>query len=104
MTRKNDSGQAAEEFYKLRREWLGYLSTHSDVSHVTFRVAYFIANRMNGDNQSSWWSRHDIAKQIGASPRSVSDAIGSLEDIGVLIVVRSKGAVNEYHIRLPYAG
>ncbi len=43
-----------------------------------------------------------IAKQIGCSTRTVSDAIANLEHENLLIVVRKKRGGNSYFIRMPY--
>lgn len=102
MLKKNDDGQAAAAFYEKRRLWLDYLSTNHQISHVEFRVAYFISQRMNGEDQSSWWSVKEIAKQVGCSTHSVSAATMKLEDLRLLIAVRPARGGNEYFIRMPY--
>jgi hypothetical protein len=102
MDRQNDTGQAARQFYEKRRRWLDFLSTDSRVSHADFRVAYFIASRMNGDKQSSWWKVKAIAQQSGCSVRSVIYATANLEKLDLLIVVRPKRGINEYSIKMPY--
>jgi DNA-binding MarR family transcriptional regulator len=102
MLRKNDQGQAAAAFYEKRRMWLDYLSTNSAISHVEFRVAYFISKRMNGDDQSSWWHVKTIAKEVGCSTNSVSKATMKLEDMGLLIAIRPARGGNKYFIRMPY--
>jgi DNA-binding MarR family transcriptional regulator len=102
MTEKNDNGEAALAFYDKRRRWLDYLSTNHSITHVEFRVAYFISKRMNGDDQSSWWHVKTIAKQVGCSTHSVSAATMKLEDLGLLIAVRPARGGNEYFIRMPY--
>ena len=102
MHGKNDNGAAAAAFYEKRREWLDYLSTNHAVTHVEFRVAYFISKRMNGENQSSWWHVKTIAKEVGCSTHSVSSATMKLEEMGLLIAVRPARGGNEYFIRMPY--
>ncbi|RVH87767.1 hypothetical protein CN204_04350 [Sinorhizobium meliloti] len=102
MRNKNDTGQAAAEFYAKRGAWLDYLSTHSDVTHADFRVAYFIARRMNGDDQSMWWEVASMANEIGCSTKTVSVATARLQHLGLLIVVRKKRGGNRYFIRMPY--
>lgn len=92
---------APARFYKMRMDWLDFLSTMSAVSHAEFRVAFFIAMRMNGRDQSSWWEVKQIAKQIGCSTNTVSDATTKLEQLGLMVVVRSKRAGNRYSIRMP---
>jgi DNA-binding MarR family transcriptional regulator len=102
MLTRNDEGQAAAEFYRKRIEWLDMLSTLSIITHAEFRVAFFIAMRMNGDDQASWWQVKNIAKMVGCSTRTVSDTTAKLEHAGLLIVHRPKRGGNRYYIRMPY--
>jgi hypothetical protein len=115
---KNDDGEAAAAFYDKRRKWLDWISEHDEISHAAFRVGYFIARRMNGDNQCCWFSVPAIAKRLGSgavrddaghirkvkrvSTRTVSDAIIELELAGALIVVRKPGRESTYYLRAPF--
>jgi DNA-binding MarR family transcriptional regulator len=93
---------SAAAFYRTRANWLDYLNTLATVSHAEFRVAFFIAMRMNGKDQCSWWEVKEIAKQIGCSTNTVSDATMKLEQLGLMIVLRAKRGGNRYYIRMPY--
>lgn len=89
-------------FYRMRTDWLDLISTMSAVSHAEFRVGFFIAMRMNGKDQCSWWEVKEIAKQIGCSTKTVSDATVRLENLGLLVVMRPKRGGNRYFLRMPY--
>lgn len=102
MLKRNDQGQAAAAFYVKRAKWLDYLSTHSEIGHTEFRVAYFMARHMNGEDQCMWWQVKAIAKEVGCSPTVVSAATIKFEDLGLMIVTRPKRGVNRYYIRMPY--
>lgn len=115
MLKRNDNGEAAAAFYDKRRKWLDWMNEHEEISHAAFRVGYFLARRMNGDNQCCWFSVPEIAKRLGSgavrddaghiakikhvSTRTVSDAIRELERAGALIVVRRKGKGSTYYLR-----
>lgn len=98
MVLKNDNGEAAAAFYDKRRKWLNYVSEHSGIGHASFRVAFFIAQRMNGENQASWYSVRQIAERLSMSTRTVSDAIMELEGEGLLIPCRTLGRRSSYLI------
>jgi DNA-binding MarR family transcriptional regulator len=98
MLQRNDNGEAAIAFYDKRRKWLAYVSENPAIGHASFRVAFFIAQRMNGDNQASWYSVRQMAKRLSMSTRTVSDAIMELEGEGLLIPCRTLGRRSSYLI------
>lgn len=102
MDEQKSNKPSAAAFYKTRGDWLDLLSTSSNISHAEFRVAYFIARRMNGEDQCSWWEVKEIAKEVGCSTNTVSDATVKLENLGLLLVIRPKRGVNRYFLRMPY--
>ena len=102
MDENQTNKPSAAAFYKMRAEWLNMLNTLSTVSHAEFRVAFFIAMRMNGKEQSSWWEVKEIAKQVGCSTNTVSDATMKLEKLGLMMVHRPKRGGNRYSIRMPF--
>jgi len=102
MLQRNDNGEAAQEFYEKRRRWMDFACECEDLSPMSFRVGYWLARKMNGDDQCCWWSVKQIAKQLRKSRRTIIDAIAELEASGLLIVVRQKGKGSTYHLRLPY--
>lgn len=87
---------AEAKWYEEREKWIEYLSTHPDISHATFRVAYFIAKRSNYEYLGMFWSVADIAKQVGCSTKTVSDASAQLSKMGLLKVRQTKGQNNFY--------
>jgi hypothetical protein len=99
---KNDNGESALAFYDDRRKWLDDLAENHDVGHAAFRVGFWLAKRMNGEDQCTWWSVDRIAKQLGISTRTVSDATTELETLGLMLVVREKGKKNHYHLRFKW--
>lgn len=102
MDARNDTGQAAREFFQKRTEWIDYLMTNRKIGHVEFRIACFIAKRMNGDDQACWWSVKAIAKELGVSTKSVSATTAKLESLDLLICHRPKRGGNCYYLRMPY--
>lgn len=100
--RANDNGEAALEFYDKRRRWADWISTHSGVTDRAFRVGFWLAQRMNGDDQCCWYSVRRIAKEMGRSPRYVSYAIAELKAANVLLVVEEKGKPNYYYLHAPF--
>lgn len=103
MLKRNDGGEAAAEFYDHRRRWAEFTSEHADVSHAAFRVGYWLAMRMNGDDQCCWYRVDDIAKRIGCSTKTVTEATAQLERLGLMIVIRRPGKGSTYHLRFPWA-
>lgn len=105
MLKRNDDGEAAREFYDNRRRWLDYISTHQGISDRAFRVGFWLAKRMNGDDQCCWYSVGRIAREMGKSVRYVQYGIAELRDaepFQVLLVVAEKGKPNSYHLRAPF--
>lgn len=102
MLKRNDNGDAAAAFYDKRRKWMDLICEHPEVSDSCFRVGYWLARRMNGDDQCTWWPIKKIAKQTRCSQRTIHAATGNLERLGLMIVVRDPGLGNSYSIRLPF--
>lgn len=102
MPKKNDDGQSAIEFYDKRRKWIDYMAERAEVSHAAFRVGVWLALRMNGDDQCCWYKVSEIAKRVGCSTKTVSEATKNLEAEGLMIVVRTLGRRNSYRITAPF--
>lgn len=102
MLKRNDSGEAAQEFYDRRRKWRDYLSTHPGVSDRAFRVGYWLAQRMNGDDQCCWYSVPRIAAEMGRSERYVQRGVSELLDANLIIVVPEKRGPNSYFLHAPF--
>lgn len=99
---KNDNGEAAAEFYDLRRLWAEYACKHAQVTDRAFRVGYWLSRRMNGNDRCCWYSIKRIAKEMGRSPRSVSRAVTELRAAGVMLVVEDPGKPSSYFLRAPF--
>lgn len=102
MNIRNDNGDSAAAFYDKRRKWLDFICEMDGLSDRAFRIGYWIAKRMDGQKQYSYYSHQAIAKVFDVSVDKVARAILELENRGVLIVVREHRKNNVYWIRLPY--
>jgi len=102
MDIRNDNGDAAAAFYEKRRKWLDYTCDLASISDRAFRVGYWLAKKMNGQNQCCWYTISQIANRLSISQDTVIRAIAELEKEGILIVVRSHRKPNVYYIRLPF--
>lgn len=83
-------------FLRNRDEWIRMVNLSPDVSHVAARVAVNLAMRMNIRTRDAWPSIDTIAKDIGASPRSVISAIDQLVEEGFLGAERKRNKGNVY--------
>ena len=99
---QNSDDEAKAAFYEKRRKWLDYICTRCALSDRGFRVGYWLAKRMNGDDKRCWYTHKQIAKIMGMSHDKVLRAITELEDERVLVVVRDHRKANSYSIRMPY--
>lgn len=102
MDMRNDNGEAAAAFYEKRRKWLDYACALGSLSDRAFRVGYWLAKKMNGNNQCCWYTIKQISTHLGISHDTVIRATAELEDEGILVVVRSHRKPNVYYIRLPF--
>lgn len=99
---KNDNGEAALEFYEKRRQWAEYASTHPKVTDRAFRVGYWLARRMNGNDQCCWYTIPRIAKEMGRSERYVQRGLSDLKDANLMLVVPEKRGANTYFLHAPF--
>lgn len=101
---ENDDAEKlnAQAFYKKRKEWIDYVCCREDVTHGAFRVAYFLARKINADEQRMWWGVKKIAETMGVSTHTVSAATNQLEDLGLLVCSRPARGGNSYSIRMPF--
>jgi hypothetical protein len=102
MLPRNDNGEAAAAFYDKRRRWLDIVCEMDGLSDRAFRVGYWLAKRMNGQDQCCWYQHDQIGRVLGISVDKVARGIAELEDRNVLIVVREHRKPNCYYIRLPF--
>lgn len=93
--------EADDNFLVFRSQWLDYVNTRQDMTHADFRVAYFIASRINADHRCMWWGVRNIAKELGVSSATVTAATDRLSGAGLMVVAtRAKGAYS-YSLRMP---
>lgn len=100
MAKKIDDELAAN-FYVERNQWTDYLVTRRDLTHGDFRVAYFLASKINAASERMWWSVPRIAEELGVSIATVIAATEKLNLAGLLTI--TKGAKGAYHygMRMP---
>lgn len=99
---RNDNGDSKAAFYDKRRVWLGFVCELSTVSDRAFRAGYWLAMKMNGQDQCCWYTQRQICKSLGMSDDTLARAIAELEKAGLMIVVRTHRKPNVYYIRLPF--
>ena len=102
MLKRNDNGESAAAFYDKRRKWLDFVCEMDGLSDRAFRIGYWLAKKMNGDNQCCWYTHKQIGEKLGISDDKVARAIAELEDRFVMIVVREHRKPNYYYIRMPF--
>lgn len=90
-----------ENFYAFRGQWLDHLVVRHDLTHADFRVAYFLASKINAEDKCMWWSVSSIARELPVSIATITAATDKLTEAGVLVVTtRAKGAYS-YGMRMP---
>ncbi|MCP4998656.1 MAG: hypothetical protein GY933_07800 [Hyphomicrobiales bacterium] len=87
----------ANAFYLDRAKWIEFVCRAPGVSHCTFRVAAFIAFRINAKDKTCWWSVRAIADEIGCTNKMVSSATKELQELGLLSVSRKPGSRNNLY-------
>jgi DNA-binding MarR family transcriptional regulator len=95
--------QDEEKFYAKRGQWLDYLVCRRDLHHGVFRVAYFIASKINPKDECMWWGVAKIAEELQVSIRTVTAAIDKLSqhETGLLVVTKGAHGSNRYFMRMP---
>lgn len=97
----NETISQDERFYAFRGQWLDYLSTRHDLTHGDFRVAYFIASKINPSDMCMWWGVFSILEDLPVSLATLTAATDKLSEKGLLVVTkRAKGAYS-YSMRMP---
>lgn len=94
----------SDNFYIERAIWQDYILSRHDFSHVEFRVACFIASKINPVDDCMWYSVKRIAKETPASLASVEKAIKKLDDCRLIAIGKKKmgrQTVDTYSFRMP---
>lgn len=90
-----------QNFYVTRSQWLDYLALRRDLTHGDFRVAYFIASKINPADGCMWWSVGKIALELSVSIATVTSATERLADRGLLVITKGRKGMNYYYMRMP---
>ena len=96
-----DDHDEPENFYAFRGQWLDYLNTRHDLTHGDFRVAYFIASKINPDDKNMWWGVFSIADELPVSVATITSATDKLTEKGLLVVTRGRKGGYKYWMRMP---
>jgi len=91
-----------ENFYAERGQWLDYLVERRDLTHGDFRVAYFIASKINPKDKAMWWAVSTIAAELGVSLATVTRATARLSEKGLLVISKMRKGAHSYSIRMPF--
>lgn len=94
----------ADSFYIERAKWCDYVHSRRDFTHAEFRVAYFIASKINADEDCMWWSVKSIASEIPASLATVEKTIAKLDYFRLITIGKKKvgrQTVDTYSFRMP---
>ena len=93
-----------DNFYIERAKWTDYVHERRDFSHADFRVAYFIASKINPDDDCMWYSVKSIAKGSRVSLATAEKAISKLDGFRLIYIGTRKigrNTVNTYSFRMP---
>lgn len=102
MSKKNIQPSDTEDnFYAFRGQWLDHLVERQDLTHGDFRVAYFIASKINPTDNCMWWGVRTIADEMGVSVGTVTSATARLTKAGLLVATKGRNGSYRYSIRLP---
>jgi len=102
MLKRNDNGEAAQEFYDKRRQWAEYASTHPKLTDRGFRLGYWLSRRMNGEDRCCWYSVQQMADAMGWSVRSVQRGLADLKAANLIFTVDTKEHGREYYLHAPF--
>lgn len=73
-----------------------------DITHGDFRVAYFIASKINPAGGSMWWRVDSIAGAMAVSIATVTAATRRLNQIGFLVITKGQKGLYRYSMHIPY--
>lgn len=93
-----------DSFYIERAMWLDYVHARRDFSHAEFRVAYFIASKINPKDDCMWYAVKTIARETPASLATVEKTISKLDEFRLIYIGKRKigrQTVDTYSFRMP---
>jgi len=99
MQKKN-----SDSFYIDRAKWMDYVHARRDFTHAEFRVAYFIASKINAGDDCMWYSVKRIADETPASLATVEKTIAKLDKFRLIMIGKRKigrQTVDTYSFRMP---
>jgi hypothetical protein len=94
----------ADSFYISRAIWTDYVHARRDFTHAEFRVAYFIASKINATDDCMWFSVKRIAKEAPASLATVEKTIAKLDHFRLIYIGKRKigrQTLDTYSFRMP---
>lgn len=92
----------ASTFYAFRGMWLDHLVERQDLTHGDFRVAYFIASKINPDDECMWWGVKTIAEEMGVSIGTVTNATERLIKADLIVITKGQKGLYRYFMRMPF--
>lgn len=93
-----------DSFYIDRAKWTDYVHARRDFTHAEFRVAYFIASKINPTDECMWYSVKRIAAETPASLATVEKTIGKLDQFRLISIGKKKigrQTLDTYAFRMP---
>ena len=90
-----------DQFYAFRGQWLDYLSTRHDLTHGDFRVAYFIASKINPRDKRMWWGVYRMLEDLPVSLATFTAATDRLSSKGLLVIAKGAKGAHSYSMRMP---
>lgn len=94
----------ADSFYIDRAQWTDYIHARRDFTHAEFRVAYFIASKINPADDCMWYSVKRIARETPASVATVEKTIAKLDQFRLIYIGKRKigrQTLDTYSFRMP---
>jgi hypothetical protein len=94
----------SDSFYIDRAKWMDYVHGRRDFTHGEFRVAYFIASKINPEDDCMWYSVKRIARETPASLATVEKTIAKLDQCRLIYLGKRKigrQTVDTYSFRMP---
>lgn len=93
-----------DSFYIDRAKWTDYVHARRDFTHAEFRVAYFIASKINPWDDCMWYSVKTIARETPASLATVEKTISKLDQARLILIGKKKigrQTLDTYSFRMP---
>src|SRR5690349_21681303 len=91
------------QFVRKKMRWLNAMCRDSDLSSMSFRVAYLIGDYLGSITQVAWPSHARMASELKVATKTIQRSTRELEQLGWLDVRRARGreTSNRYRLRWP---